>query len=448
MTRGLPIPEHHATFVVQVQENESASAKTSRGTSPSRTGTGDYRSSESTSQLLGRPSLYKPRAHYRIVFKEVCQCISDLRSLKSITEVLTQALIALGIMHKAGWVHRDNSVGNILFHERDGKLVVKLSDLEYAKQYLRDDKGAHEMRTGTTDFMAVEVDVMSYQFFTTKKLKSSAMRANVFDFADRRGPSVSLPELNSIPEFRYNPMHDIESIWWVLNWFVFTKSVVKVGGQPPSLEVERRGDYMKQQERAAALFYSSKARVTHIRAPREDVSDCLHEVMQPMARLIKATQRRMFDAYYSLEGDLASILKVVQEQAERLLLHFCGDFQLTLNSMENAEDIELGHIGEDPRRDLIPDATWAEFNVQSSDAPLKEGKRRMVDEDLDDEEMDEMRLIPQPGFSSAGDEDAFSHESIQPATRRPDVRNGSLSLRCQRRSYSWCDVSVAHAADE
>lgn len=50
-------------------------------------------------------------------------------------------------MHKAGWVHRDNSVGNILFHERDGKLVVKLSDLEYAKQYLRDDKGAHEMRT-------------------------------------------------------------------------------------------------------------------------------------------------------------------------------------------------------------------------------------------------------------------------------------------------------------
>ncbi|OSX59994.1 hypothetical protein POSPLADRAFT_1035467 [Postia placenta MAD-698-R-SB12] len=159
---------------------------------------------------------------------------------------------------------------------------------------------------------------------------------------------------------------------------------------------------MKQQERAAALFYSSKARVTHIRAPREDVSDCLHEVMQPMARLIKATQRRMFDAYYSLEGDLASILKVVQEQAERLLLHFCGDFQLTLNSMENAEDIELGHIGEDPRRDLIPDATWAEFNVQSSDAPLKEGKRRMVDEDLDDEEMDEMRLIPQPGFSSAG----------------------------------------------
>lgn len=64
------------------------------------------------------------------------------------------------------------------------------------------------------------------------------------------------------------------------------------------------------------------------------MSDCLHEVMQPMARLINATQRRMFDAYYSLEGDLASILKVVQEQAERLLLHFCGDFQLTLKSME------------------------------------------------------------------------------------------------------------------
>ncbi|KAF9810535.1 hypothetical protein IEO21_06858 [Rhodonia placenta] len=88
MTRGLPIPEHHATFVVQVQENESASAKTSRGTGPSRTGTGDYRSSEP-----GRPFLYKPRTHYRIVFKEVCQRISDLRSLQSITEVLIQALI-------------------------------------------------------------------------------------------------------------------------------------------------------------------------------------------------------------------------------------------------------------------------------------------------------------------------------------------------------------------
>ena len=40
-------------------------------------------------------------------------------------------LAALELLHKAGWVHRDISCGNIFISEGD---VVKLGDFEFAKR--------------------------------------------------------------------------------------------------------------------------------------------------------------------------------------------------------------------------------------------------------------------------------------------------------------------------
>ena len=43
-------------------------------------------------------------------------------------------------MFCAGWVHRDISSGNILaYQEPGGALRTKLSDLEYARKFPRDD---------------------------------------------------------------------------------------------------------------------------------------------------------------------------------------------------------------------------------------------------------------------------------------------------------------------
>lgn len=48
-------------------------------------------------------------------------------------------------MHRAGWVHRDFSVTNVLWVEKDGQGIGKLTDLEYAKRV--DSETSHDVRT-------------------------------------------------------------------------------------------------------------------------------------------------------------------------------------------------------------------------------------------------------------------------------------------------------------
>jgi serine/threonine protein kinase len=110
-------------------------------------------------------------------------------------------------MHKYGYVHRDISTGNILFHKGRGKL----SDLEYSKEMVTG--LAHEVRTvcftsssapldsylraqGTAYFMAIEIAMLEYLF-----------------------EPLSVDDTTLL--FQYNPLHDLESIWWITNYFLF-----------------------------------------------------------------------------------------------------------------------------------------------------------------------------------------------------------------------------------
>jgi serine/threonine protein kinase len=114
-------------------------------------------------------------------------------------------------MHECSYVHRDISTGNILFHNGQGKL----SDLEYAKE-ITATEDAYEVRTvcsinpssasailtfpqGVAYFMAIEVATQKYLFEPDEDL-------------DLNAPA---------PLFQYNPLHDIESIWWITNYFLF-----------------------------------------------------------------------------------------------------------------------------------------------------------------------------------------------------------------------------------
>lgn len=94
-----------------------------------------------------------------------------------------------------GWVHRDVSPKNVL---RIGK-QSKVADLEYAKRM--DSKTTDEFRTGTLQFMACEVELQEYMF----KRHSLGVYGR-----------SSLPEL----PFRFNPLHDMESIWWISAWML------------------------------------------------------------------------------------------------------------------------------------------------------------------------------------------------------------------------------------
>ena len=100
------------------------------------------------------------KIHFREVFAELGTPIFDSNSLGDVLETLEHALkglpsssfllyfpftascAGLQLMHRAGWVHRDISAGNVLRCGRQGKIA----DLEYAKA-LNSTEESHDART-------------------------------------------------------------------------------------------------------------------------------------------------------------------------------------------------------------------------------------------------------------------------------------------------------------
>ncbi|KAI6027186.1 hypothetical protein EDC04DRAFT_2718178 [Pisolithus marmoratus] len=75
----------------------------------------------------------------------------------------------------------------------------KVADLEYAK--LMGPKTTHELRTGTLEYMACEVEAQEYLFI---------------------GHDLIIPYGTTFePPFRFNPLHDMESIWWIPTWVLY-----------------------------------------------------------------------------------------------------------------------------------------------------------------------------------------------------------------------------------
>ncbi|CDO76321.1 hypothetical protein BN946_scf184414.g3 [Trametes cinnabarina] len=109
------------------------------------------------------------------------------------------------ILFLISWMHRDVSSGNILFFNGCGKL----SDLEYAKEFNLSVGGrSSDPKTGTQIFMAVELqteDTIYKEISGSKRLK------------DYKRQKASSP-----PRIRHNFQHDLESIFWIMTWLVFT----------------------------------------------------------------------------------------------------------------------------------------------------------------------------------------------------------------------------------
>ncbi|KAI6016911.1 hypothetical protein BKA83DRAFT_4329497 [Pisolithus microcarpus] len=116
---------------------------------------------------------------------------------------------ALRLLHSIGWVHRDISGDNV---SRSSEMS-KLADPEHAKRM--DSNATHEVRTGTLDFMACEVKAQKYLF--------GPFRVEALD-EDRNLP------------FKFNPLHDMESLWWIATWTLFYH-VDQEGGRPSSQQV-------------------------------------------------------------------------------------------------------------------------------------------------------------------------------------------------------------------
>ncbi|KAF9641869.1 hypothetical protein BDM02DRAFT_3194391, partial [Thelephora ganbajun] len=145
------------------------------------------------------------RFRYQIVYTERGVSLYNITSLSETFEYLTQVTDGLLLLHKAGFVHRDLSPGNIIVVNRK----AKISDLEFAKaRKVADLQSLTEQRmgssqaivdtcTGTLNFTAVEVVEGCYMF-------------------------TLLGMMEQTRTFLYTPLHDYESVWWIATWVIFS----------------------------------------------------------------------------------------------------------------------------------------------------------------------------------------------------------------------------------
>ncbi|KAG8725766.1 hypothetical protein FRC11_001534, partial [Ceratobasidium sp. 423] len=137
-----------------------------------------------------------PRQHYRMVFKEIGTPVHDLRTF---TDVFTAI--------QGGWEASEDL----------GERGV-IMDLEYGKA-IDDMSAPHDVKTGTAAFMATEVALMSHHRLAFPSV-TEPMDSEEEVHALAKSLRIQEPS-NPLPPFRHNPLHDMESIWWLCIWMMF-----------------------------------------------------------------------------------------------------------------------------------------------------------------------------------------------------------------------------------
>ncbi|KAI0089552.1 hypothetical protein BDY19DRAFT_1056546 [Irpex rosettiformis] len=237
--------------------------------------TGLVRVDQATIDWLHHLQLHHDKFHYRIVFdsEEDCDPIDKLTSVRGIWYALTGALTGLATLHQLGFIHRDISPGNILVgcgipgSVKGG--TGKIIDLEFCKR-IDDDKPVHQRRTGTPYFIPVEVEKQAYKFGPMLQTdpEASELGSSELEFlgededdpsSDMSTNSLRSASLNDSP-FLYNPLHDLESIWWVAVYLVFLRPIVEkhsVTNGKTQGERSKKEDDQGEEQCFTAIFTST-----------------------------------------------------------------------------------------------------------------------------------------------------------------------------------------------
>ncbi|PCH39301.1 hypothetical protein WOLCODRAFT_167882 [Wolfiporia cocos MD-104 SS10] len=280
MMRGEGFPEGYSYFDISISSErapEYLSTPQKDGLRPSRSGKGVHRNLDHTH--VNRPGIgkYPPKYHYRIVYSEVYDPLYRETSLDAALYACAMATYALQLLHELGW--------------------------------------------GTTYFMAIEVDTQEYLFLPSMSAKdenvnrtqlTAAAMAEKFERQMNVPPPQAVLSKPSPPDvpFRYLPLHDIESVWWIATYFVFNKAVVKIGDTPV---VE--GTTLGQQRFADGLFQKvNKRHATFLQTdPYGRAIKHLHAAIDATAKRLFEALERLVHLYETAEADPDNVITVIPD---------------------------------------------------------------------------------------------------------------------------------------
>ncbi|CAE6413090.1 unnamed protein product [Rhizoctonia solani] len=251
--------------------------------------------------VLGETYLSKnARQHYRMVVKEIGDPVHSLRNFTDIFTAIQGGWKGLHAIHRSKRVHRDVSGGNILLVPASKALPKRgvIMDLEYAKKI--DDMSAHhDVRTGTEAFMATEVAHMKHlRLGDVRRTRRSGSLPSEDSDLEQEDNTALVPAL---PPFRHNPLHDMESIWWLCIWVMLRLVPSDVSGE----------QYIKNYR---TVFFDFSIKETFIYHPTEFLEYTTHLSIKPFIKIMSKWQRRLnkfysdcYEAQDALPGPLGRI---------------------------------------------------------------------------------------------------------------------------------------------
>lgn len=122
-------------------------------------------------------------------------------------------------------------------------------------------------------------------------------------------PARAEPTLPTLIPLRYNPLHDLESLWWIGAYFLLKREiyhVVPLGGEDSD-----HWDREKQRKCADEVFYSTDARASIMMHDSgyfyRYVVPVVHPTMRPVAEILQDLRRALLQRYVDVEKDAASV---------------------------------------------------------------------------------------------------------------------------------------------
>ncbi|KAI0086022.1 hypothetical protein BDY19DRAFT_996208 [Irpex rosettiformis] len=395
------------------------------------------------------------KSHHRIIFKEKGVTIEHLTTVSQVLHAAVQALNALATMHKCGWVHRDVSSGNILLV--DG--FAKISDLEYAKSMK--DNSSHSERSGTALFMSIEAGYHAYKFGGAGTNKSAFgsvtgggpvrrtfLVAHPITGKGKKGGSkawgsADKPKATSIPPiFRYNPLHDIESVWWLLVYLLLYRSPVIDGDTSTRISKQSAfyGKFFVQEGTRRDAFADNGVFARH--------EGHLHPALQPISDVLDEMRKLLVNRYIEVEReDVSKIDHTVAADLIPDLLEWLSKTQ----EIYDENDVELCTIRSFRRHsDLEPPAAAAIAGVGASldTRQLVEAKKRALHDEGDQEESLESVQTGRSGRSKRAKKDVpplkappeesttIGKEKPKPATSEESTTARKLRSSTRQRTKS------------
>ena len=253
--------------------------------------------------------------------------------------------------------------------------------------------------------------------------------------ADTRLPAPvksKLPARQSV--FRYNPLHDIESLWWLLVYLLLYRS--------PKIEGYTDSHIASQSLFYRPFFVPGDTRWSAFVDASEFAGhgDRLHELLHPVAKALESIRRLLVNRYIEVErGDLSKIDHTV---AASLVPQIMKKLK-TLEAMYDKNDVELSPIRSfSLHRDVEPPAAAATVGASLDSRQFLNVKKHA----LSDSENPKDAEDPAPGVAEQkktkrakrGKKAHRSDESASP-TRRGGGASRPRSLGRTRSSGSSGD---------